>query len=334
MKTLVASCVIVLMLLVFVPAPAEEAVLTLTPDGLITAGAETLTFTLTPAVSENLRMNVFAGEEAIAASVEVTRPGVAAVTLTRPLAEGETLRVFADMLADGEPAMAAEAEFTVAGRFGAKLLRLRARVDAMWNVWHDEWLTAYQSGEVWIRSPFGQMPFAAFPDEAPEMIVEEGEIARIWLSEPLPEGWSISAGVGMPTELTPCVPDEDTGAWTAAPGFDSVYLVSGQEAERIGITIVYERSNGFRASYPIVEWVQPDTDDPVAFNCYGFGTARDFAGGMYAVVGNGSAWYVEYDAQGLLSMYTELNTGMSWNNLQQSTGEPVPDGYVPPVVIW
>ncbi len=322
------------LLLCFFAVSMAEGGLTLFPAEPIQAGAEKILFTVEPQAPEGLRMNVFSGEEAIAASVAVTGPSSAEVTLTRPLREGETLRVFADVLLDGTPSGGTEAVFPVEALFGGKLSRLRARADAMWPVWRDEWGKAFLEGRVWLRANFRDLPFVTFPDEAPEIAVEEaGGDAGIRFSEPVPEDWSVLTAVGMPVTLTPCVREAD-GAYTAKAGFDSVYLVSDQGAERVSVTVVYQRTDGFLASWPIVEWIQPDTEEPIAFNCYGNGTARGFSGGMYAVVGNGAAWYAEYDSRAGLVTYTDLMTGYAWDKDQTSVGEPVPEGYVLPVEIW
>ena len=335
MKTLLRILLPALLVCVIALSVAEEDALSFREAEPIRAGMEKIAFLFLQDAPEGLRMNVFAGEESIVSAVEIVGPDTVEVTLTRPLKEGESVRVFADVLADGESQRASEKVLTAESLFGPKLPRLRARADAMWPVWQEQWLPAYLEGEVWLRANFRNLPFATFPDEAPEIAVEENDgAARIRFSEPLPEGWSVSTAIGMPVELTPCQREEETGAFTASAGFDSVYLVSEQAAERIGITIVYQRADGFLASYPIVEWIQPDAEDPLAFNCYGFGTVRGFGGGMYAVMGNGAAWYADYDNSAALVSYMDLMTERTWDAGQQLVGGEAPEGFVPPVVIW
>ena len=335
MKHLMKACVLAALLCVLSLCAAGENVLTLNAVGPLLSGDETIVLTVSPQAPEGLRLNVFAGEESIASGVNVTGPDTAVVTLTRPLREGETIRVFADVWTGENASTQTETVFAVEGPFGAKLTQLRARADKMWPVWQEQWLDAFLKGEVWLRANFRDLPFVLFPDEAPEMTVrEDGDTALIRFSEPLPAGWSVSTATGMPVSLTSCAQGQDASQYTASPGFDSVYLVSPQEAERVSVTIVYQRSDGFLASYPIAEWVQPDAEDPLAFNCYGFGTARSFGGGMYAIVGNGAAWYAEYDARGALSGYTDMVTGYAWDKDQKPTADTVPEGFTPPVVIW
>ena len=259
---------------------------------ILTVGAET---------GGELRVNIFADEEALAESAVRNEAGDVVVTLSRALRTGERIKVRTE--AETE----VWAEFTVGDRFGPRLPRLRDRIDGMFAQWKDVWLPAFLEGRVYLRVRFDELPCVAYPDEAPEMTVEETvDGARIWLSEPVSDGWRVQAASGLPVELTPCEWDDLWGCYTCEGGFDSVYLTLDQREEGPSVTVVYERGKGFLASWPVVEWIEGDEDDALAFNVYGFGTSREFNGGMYAIVGPESAWYAEYDIEHALSGYVDL----------------------------
>ncbi len=297
---------LVVMLVLLLPAagaPAEEPLSFVLAKPLL-EGADNilLRFSDTP---PGLRVNAFSGGEQLGGSAQISDDGLVVILLKRSLALGEEVLVAADTQTDGTSIREARAVFTVLGRFGSHLKRLRARVDSFWPLWRDIWLPAYLDGTLYFRLRFEDLPFVTFPDEVPEIdVTEKDGAARVYLAEPLPEGWQISFAAGMPVTLTDAVPDGD--AWTGAAGFDSVYLVSPQAADRMSITIVYQRSDAFLPSWPIVEWVEPEAEEPCAFNCYGFGTTRSFGGGMYAIVGGGEAWYAEYGNDGSLADYFDL----------------------------
>ena len=316
-------------------ACAEEPPLSLTLAQAPLAGNQVLRLKLAEELPEGLQINAFAGDEQIAASAELLEDGVLQLTLGRPLKDGETILVVAGLMRDGVLCRETRLSFPVESRFGALLPRLRARADAMWTVWQD-WLKVYrEEGTVYLRLRFRDLPFVTYPDEAPEIAVEEEDgTARVRLAEALPEGWELSFAKGIPVELTNAEWDEAAQAYTGPAGFDSVYLVSPQTAERLSVTVVYERKELFRANYPIVEWIEQDAEEPFAFNCYGFGTARSFTGGMFAIVGNGAAWYADYDIQGVLNTVTDMINELAFDNTGKPIQGDVPEDYVPPFRFW
>ncbi|MBQ6173487.1 MAG: hypothetical protein IJK28_02565 [Clostridia bacterium] len=332
----VLALVLVLCCLCPLFSAAEEALpVTLALAEVPAAGSDTLTLRLGGSVPEGLLVNAFAGEEAIGASAEVAADGLILLKLTRPLAEGETVRVAAELPREDGGVAAAALSFTVAGRFDGKLGRLRARVDGMWTVWDETWAPAFREGTVYLRLRLDSIPFVTFPDEAPEMRVEEADgKAFVYLSETLPADWTLSFASGMPVTLTPAVWDETAGAWTGEAGFDSVYLVSAQAEKRMSVTVVYQRSDAFLASWPIVEYVEKG-DEVIAFNCYGYGTARSFGGGMYAIVGQTEAWYAEYGVDGTLTDYINLMTGCVYDPEGHLVeGEEDPEAVHAAIRIW
>lgn len=290
------------------PAPAEDALTFELAEPLID-GAEVLLLRFGDTPPAGLRVNAFCDGQSIGESAEIGDDGLVRLRLARRIAEGEEVRVAADVLTDGTIAAKGEAVFTVGSRFASHLARLRARVDSFWSVWNDGWLPAFRDGKVYLRIQARSLPFLTYPDEAPEIAVEEEDgTARLYVSETVPEDWQVFFASGLPVEMADTVRDESGRVFTGEAGFDSVYLVSPQSAERMSVTIVYQRADAFRASCPIVEWIEPVEEDPYAFNCYGFGTVRTFGGAMYAIVGGGAAWYAEYDIEGALLSCTDLYT--------------------------
>ena len=310
---------------------AEDTALRLSLPEPLYAGQQAILVQIEHENPPGLRINAFSDGKQLGVSASAMENGQVLLSLSRPLrAEEEILLVL-----DVQGSRKASGRFPVEARFGRKLQKLRARIDALWPVWQGGWEKAYLEGTVNLNVNFDFLPFASYPDEAPEMMVEEKDgKAWIYLSEPLDENWRVCLASGIPAVFSPCEWDAAAGGYTGPADFDSVYLISDGAAERMSVTIVYERANQFLASYPIVEWVQPDADDPVAFNCYGFGTARSFTGAMYAIVGPQGEWYAEFDAQHFLSTYTNLRTECVYDaNGALLSGEE-PEGYVDPVAKW
>lgn len=270
-------------------------------------GTSEIILRLSEDIPQGFRVNAFVEENEIVTSVSIGMDSLIRLYLLRPLKAGEQVQINADVQVKEIAVRKTVMSFYVGNRFSSHLRNLRSRVDVMWPVFQENWAKAYLQGELYLRYRFDWLPFVTFPDEAPEILVEEFDgRAKVFVSEVLGEEWSLYLASGIPVELTETVWDDALGAYTGKSGFDSVYLVSNQSVDRMSITIVYQRSDQFLASYPIVEWIEPNVEDPLAFNCYGFGTTRSFGGGMYAIVGNGAAWYAEYNEQGLLDNFADL----------------------------
>ena len=272
--------------------------------------------------------NVFAGDEPIAASVERLEDGALRLLLTRPLVEGEEITVV--LGPDGEQVTRT---FAVQPVHAAKLSALRARVDGMTPVLA-EWIEAFRENRVIIPLLFEGLPFVTYPDEAPEITVrEEDGRAAVYVSEALPDGWSLHLYEGVPAEERPCTWDGALGCYVTDASFDSVSLTSEGDAARFGITVSYERGTGFLPGYPIVEWYEADVNDPIACNCYGYGTPRGFNGGMWAIVGPSAAFYAEYGADRVLTDYWNLFTECCYDNQKTLLSGEEPADYVDPVEI-
>ena len=90
----------------------------------------------------------------------------------------------------------------------------------------------------------------------------------------------------------------------------------------------YARADGFLAGYPILSYAE---ESGAAFNCYGWGTARNFVGGMFAVVRGELIFYAEYDAEGVLSQYYNAATDCAYGRNGDLLSGAEPEGYVNPV---
>lgn len=192
-----------------------------------------------------------------------------------------------------------------------------------------------ETGSVYLPAIWSEFPFAAWPDEATEIRVRETENrVEIRLADEEIKGWKVCLGRGIPVVYTECTYDAERKIWTAKDigEFDAVYLISEMEAERIGVTVAYERVNGFRAGYPIVEWAMEDGNSRIGFNCYGWGTARSFEGAMFAIATNELAVYAEYGPDGALISYSNLLTECSYDAEDHLISGEEPEGYRNPVI--
>ena len=210
---------------------------------------------------------------------------------------------------------------------------LRERVDDMWDTWSGIWSRTFLDGEVLIPTQWRDLPFVTWADEAPTLKVkEENGRAEITFSETLGEAWRVSLGKGIPVEYTACEYDVAGGCWAGEGAFDAVYLISDMEADRIGISVAYQRTDDFRPSCPVLEWSREEEDNVLAFSCIGWGTTRGFQGGMYAVATDQEAYYAEYDANGVLTAWYDGMTGCQYDAYDVLVEGEEPEGYEIPVV--
>ena len=317
------------------PAAAEDApALTLRLAEPLTDGAESVLLDLGPVLPDGLRVNAFLDGEEIGLSAEAAEDGLVLLRLSRPLREGDTVRLAADVPAEDGHTLAAEAAVPVLNRFHAKLASLRCRVDRMWPVWENIWLPAFRAGEVFLRIRLENMPFITFPDEAPEIIVEERDgRTLVRLSEELPEDWTVFFSGGIPVTLTPAVYDEAAGAWTGDAGILGVFLVSPQAERRMKVTVMYWRMNQFLPAWPVVEYAE-EGETGFGFNCYGSGTARSFQGGMYGLFGDHARWFASYDVTGALTGYTDETSGCAYSLEGTLLSGTEPEGGHDRITIW
>ena len=214
-----------------------------------------------------------------------------------------------------------------------KLARLDAEVNEMWEIWSGPWQEENPEGGILIPLDWTALPFVTRAGEAPPVdVLTEGETTVIRLAEELPEGWTVRTGTEeFPVDYTDCVWDEAAAGWIPQADFSQVCLIREPGAKRIGISIAYEKANGFLPSGPVLEWTSEDEDLPFAFACYSWGTVLSFQGGMYAYVRNNDSIYGEYDILGKLSAWYDMNTGCSYDAEDRLTSGEEPEGYRIPV---
>ena len=280
----------------------------------------------------NLRLNVFSQQESLADTAEHIDDTLT-ITLQRALRAEEILLI----VAEGSDAQGQEVscrlEASVESLFQRKLDSLRSRVDNMWPLWQDLLRNQADTGTVYLPRLWKDVPFHTWPDEAPELIVA-GEENRTLLrfSESVPADWRVCTGADLPIVYTDCEWDEAAGAWVAQAAFESVFLISDMTEERVGISIEYPAANQYLASYPVLDWEGTCGDQVAGFNCYGWGNARSFEGGMTCQVLGESQWYAEYTANGLLSAYYALHLDCQYDAEDRLVAGTPPEGYVPPVI--
>ena len=214
----------------------------------------------------------------------------------------------------------------------SKLEQLNALVDEMWLVWNGSWKEANEKG-ILIPLQWSGLPFITWAGLAPDLeVAQDGSSTVIRISETLPEGWSIRTGKDIPIVYTDCLWNDAAGGWIPQAPFDLVCLSRDQTTDRIGISISYEAANQYLASSPVVEWISEEEGRIVGFNCYAWGTALSFDGGMYAYVNDPWYIYAEYDSQGKLKSWMDAMTECFYDAEDHLISGEEPEGYVIPVI--
>ena len=210
---------------------------------------------------------------------------------------------------------------------------LRARVDAMWEIWAGAWSRSFLDGEVYLPAQWREIPFVTWADEAPTLRVTEKEgRAEIAFDGQMSGDWRVCLGEGMPGTYRDCAWDSDGKCWIGEGLFDAVYLISDMAEDRIGISVAYQRADDFRPSDPVLEWSREEEDNVLAFSCSGWGTTRTFRGGIYAIGTDTRVYYAEYDAEGALAAWYDGITGCSYDAEDRLMDGEEPEGYVSQVV--
>ncbi len=310
-------------------ADAEETWLSFDRPPL--AGDAALTLRLDETLSD-VKVNVFSEEKELAEEA-VLSGNLLELSLKQLLCEGDELTILAAGTdADGKKT---EARLTavVPPLFPSPLENLRARADAMWEIWQESWASPAGQGKVYLPKTWKDLPFITWADEAPEIIVRrEKEGIRVFLEDPLPDGWILRAGAGIPVVYTDCEWDEAGRSWTAKGSFDSVHLISEMAENRLGISISYWEADEFLPSFPVVEWVRESEAGPSGFNCYGLGNIRYHQGGIYSFVDPEHIFVAEYDAEGGMTSYTDMLTDCTYSAEDQLISGEEPAGYQNPVI--
>ena len=280
--------------------------------------------------------NLSSGEESLLASVE-QKDNNFRLFLTRPLRAGEDLR----LLLSGTDSEGQVVEISRSGSVGSlfsnKLSALSCKAGEFRSAWIQSWLPLIQQGKVDIPVVWRNLPFALWPDEAPEIKVVSAESStRIYLSESLPADWRLCTGKDIPVVYSPCDYDDVLGAWITGEEFESVFLIHDMTGDSAGITIEYKTGDAFRASYPVVEYILEEKDTTSAFNSYGWGTSRSFDGGMYALVAEETVVYAEYgpDRNGALINYSIPAIDCSFDPEGNLISGNLPEGFENPVKVY
>ena len=330
-------CILTMLLVLacFLPVYAEATgepsyIIWWMPESLPTEGDTQISLILQTDAT-NLQAGVFAEDENLAASVTVGNRRLT-ISLTRALKEGETVLIVAEGT-DDESLPRQQGIYSVYSPFSGHLAALRLQVDQMWESWTKIRKENLEQGIFIVPHIYREVSFLTWPDEAPEIrVTENGNHAAIYVEDQDLDGWRICLGQGIPVVYTDCVWDEGLKAYTAEGPFDSVYLISDMGEERIGITICYERENGFLADYPQIEWVKEEEGGPIGFACYGWGTPRRFDGGMYIIINPEHIIVAEYSGTGALASYTDQMTECTYTNEDMLLYGEEPEGYVNPVI--
>ena len=280
-----------------------------------------------------LQAGAFADNENLTDAV-TEENGEMVLRLLRTLKAGETIRIAVEGEGTDQQKTIQETEITVGERFGSKLQSLRERVDRMWGTLNGSWMKTLKDGKILIPNSWKQLAFATWPDEAPDILVQEdGQQVTVFLRDEDASGWRVCLGNEIPVVYTECVFDPETGGYTAEGDFESVWLISDAGEERIGISMEYRKDENFLPPYPVLEWEKETETEVIGFSCYGWGNTRSFSGAMYVVnYMNTSVMAAEYAADGRLVNYTDLLTDCVYDADDRLISGTEPEGYQNPVI--
>ena len=297
-----------------------------------TEGDSSLRVTL-PSLLQDVSVNLFSGEESLLDSVEQEDSDLR-LTLTRPLRASENLLLLLSGTDAEKQAVETSMTCSVASLFEGKLSALTRRATEFRSSWVDTWLPLVQQEKIDIPFVWRNLPFALWPDEAPEIrVLSSGASSVIYLSEPVPEDWRICTGKDIPVVYSPCDYDAALGAWVTQEPFESVFLIHDMTADSASLTIEYKSADSFRASYPVVEYVREQDGTASGFNSYGWGTSRSFDGGMFAIVAGETIVYAEYgpDQGGSLVNYFLPVIDCSFDPEGNLLSGAIPEDFINPV---
>lgn len=249
--------------------------------------------------------------------------------LSRPLTAEERLEITLEV--DKGPVQTHEV--IVESQRNRKLEALEAKIPWMVETWDQQFASALREGTVYLPKLWIELPFVMYPDEAPEIhVTENGQETDISLPGGLPEGWHVCLAEGIPVETRECTWNELKRCWTGSGTFESVSIIRTGRKDNVTITINYSRDNDYLAEYPVLEYTRENGADVEAFNCYGWGTAREYLGSMYAVIGNEMQYYAEYNQDHSLRCYYDLTNGTEYDAEDNLTSGTEPEGFINPVV--
>lgn len=291
-------------------------------------GDQLLLFRMERETPGEMQAAVFSGEEELMSSA-VLEEDLLILRLSRRLKSKEIVSI--TLTVDGGSVQTHEV--IVETPWNRKLEALEAKIPWMVETWDQQFASALREGMVYLPSLWVELPFVTYPDEAPEIhVTENGKETEISLAGRLPEGWHVCLAEGIPVETRECTWNELKRCWTGSGTFESVSIIRTGRKDNVTITINYSRDNDYRAEYPVLEYTRENGADVEAFNCYGWGTAREYLGSMYAVVGNGMQYYAEYNQDHSLRCYYDLANGTEYDADDNLTSGAEPEGFINPVV--
>ena len=295
-----------------------------TPQG----GDEMILLQMDAEETEKMQSAVMSGKEDVLSSA-VLDEDLLILWLSRPLKSGEDIHVTVSVNERFQKTL----ELTVKSALNPKLERMEEKIRGIVENWKKQVFSELQDDIVYLPTTWKAIPIALYPDEAPEICVNESdEDTEITLSGRLPEGWKVCLAKGLPVELKECTWDEQKECWTGSGEFESVYITREGIEDHVSIEIVYSKDMEYLPQYPVLLYKAENGSEVEALVCYGWGTAREYNGGMYTVVGNGKVYYAEYNPDHTLRCYYDQVNGTEYDARDHLTAGTEPENYVNPVV--
>ena len=295
-----------------------------TPQG----GDEMILLQMDAEETEKMQSAVMSGKEDVLSSA-VLDEDLLILRLSRPLKSGEDIHVTVSVNERFQKTL----ELTVKSALNPKLERMEEKIRGIVENWKKQVFSELQDDIVYLPTTWKAIPIALYPDEAPEICVTESDDdTEITLSGRLPEGWKVCLAKGLPVELKECTWDEQKECWTGSGEFESVYITREGMEDHVSIEIVYSKDMEYLPQYPVLLYKAENSSEVEALACYGWGTAREYNGGMYTVVGNGMVYSAEYNPDHTLRCYYDEANGTEYDAQDHLTAGTEPENYVNPVV--
>lgn len=327
-RALISGLVLMMMLSGISWAAAETSGVTLELMRAPQSGDEMILLQMDAEEMEKLKSAVVSGKEDVLSSAALDED-LLILRLSRPLKSGEDIHVTVSVNDSFQKTL----ELTVKSALNPKLERMEEKIGRIVENWKKQVFSELQEGVVYLPLTCRELPLLLYPDEAPEISVTENDAdVEITLSGRLPEGWKVCLAKGLPVELKECTWDEQKECWTGSGEFESVYIKREGMEGHVSIEIVYSKDMEYLPQYPVLLYKAENGSEVEALACYGWGTAREYNGGMYTVVGNGMVYSAEYNPDHTLRCYYDEANGTEYDARDHLTAGTEPENYVNPVV--
>ena len=327
-KALIGGLVLMMLLSGISWAAAEKSGETLRLMRAPQGGDDMILLRIDVGETETMQSAVMSGKEDLLSSA-VLDEDLLILRLSRPLKSGEDIHVTVSVNKSFQKTL----EVTVKSARNPKLERMEEKICGMVENWKKQVFSELQEGIVYLPLTCRNLPVLFYPDEAPEIFVTENdEDIDIRLSGALPEGWQVCLAKGLPVELKECTWDEQKECWTGRGAFESVYITREGMEDHVSIQIVYSKDLEYLPQYPVLIYQAENGTEVEALGCYGWGTAREYNGGMYTVIGNGMQYAAEYNPDHTLRCYYDLIHETEYDAKDLLTAGTEPENYVNPVV--